>query len=394
METKYAPPERVDDTTIHEQLTEFQHIPLFTEIFNAIDSVACVINKQRQVVYVNKSFSKSFNVPGFNAILGKRPGEIIGCIHANEEKAGCGTSSSCSFCGAVQAVLESQQSGRTVTRESRITMKSETGGDILGADVLVTATPFHHGENVYSILTLKDISSEKRKSILEKLFFHDITNTIGGLNGLLKMLSQMPDKNDGARLIEISERSTANIMDEINSYRQIAQAESGDLALNITSFTTIAVIKETVDRINYHDISSNKFISIDEKTVPLLIVSDYSILSRILMNMLKNALEATPKSGFVSIGADLTPEAGVRIWVRNQGVLPDSIRSQIFQRSFSTKGTNRGIGTYSIKLLGETYLKGRVDFLSNEKQQTEFFITLPQKLPGAQTRQFFEAVES
>mgnify|MGYP006293419399 CR=1 len=34
----------------------------------------------------------------------------------------------------------------------------------------------------------------------------------------------------------------------------------------------------------------------------------------------------------------------------------------LFKRSFSTKGVGRGIGTYSMKLFGEKYLKGKVDF--------------------------------
>lgn len=39
---------------------------------------------------------------------------------------------------------------------------------------------------------------------------------------------------------------------------------------------------------------------------------------------------------------------------------------RIFQRSFSTKGAKgRGLGTYSMKLFGETYLGGQVSFRSS-----------------------------
>ena len=56
--------------------------------------------------------------------------------------------------------------------------------------------------------------------------------------------------------------------------------------------------------------------------------------------------------------------------VNNPGVIPANIRTQIFQRSFSTKGHGRGLGTYSMKLFGENYLNGKVYFQSNEKQGT------------------------
>jgi signal transduction histidine kinase len=57
--------------------------------------------------------------------------------------------------------------------------------------------------------------------------------------------------------------------------------------------------------------------------------------------------------------------------------MPKEVQMQIFQRSFSTKGKGRGIGTYSIKLLTETYLGGKVSFRSEERHGTTFRIDLP-----------------
>lgn len=58
--------------------------------------------------------------------------------------------------------------------------------------------------------------------------------------------------------------------------------------------------------------------------------------------------------------------------------MPEQVRLQVFQRSFSTKGEpGRGIGTYSIKLFGETYLGGRVSFSSQEPEGTTFTLVVP-----------------
>jgi signal transduction histidine kinase len=56
--------------------------------------------------------------------------------------------------------------------------------------------------------------------------------------------------------------------------------------------------------------------------------------------------------------------------------MADRVRAHVFQRSFSTKGTGRGLGTYSIKLLTERYLGGRVWFESAEGQGTTFHVEL------------------
>jgi len=51
---------------------------------------------------------------------------------------------------------------------------------------------------------------------------------------------------------------------------------------------------------------------------------------------------------------------------------------QIFRRSFSTKGIDRGMGTYSMKLLTE-YLQGEVSFTSSEENGTLFVARYPLK---------------
>ena len=48
---------------------------------------------------------------GKESIYGMRAGECVDCIHAWEEKGGCGTSEFCSECGAVNAVMNSQETG-------------------------------------------------------------------------------------------------------------------------------------------------------------------------------------------------------------------------------------------------------------------------------------------
>jgi sensor histidine kinase regulating citrate/malate metabolism len=91
--------------------------------------------------------------------------------------------------------------------------------------------------------------------------------------------------------------------------------------------------------------------------------------------MLKNALEATVESG--TVNAIVEEEKNrIRYIVKNDYVMPKEIQLQIFQRSFTTKGKGRGTGTYSIKLLGEKYLGGKVGFTSAVRDGTSFWIEL------------------
>jgi sensor histidine kinase regulating citrate/malate metabolism len=92
--------------------------------------------------------------------------------------------------------------------------------------------------------------------------------------------------------------------------------------------------------------------------------------------MIKNALEAISEEERVSVSCR-TENKHVSVAVHNPGQMPDPVQKQVFQRSFTTKGKGRGLGTYSMKLLGERYLGGKVGFSSAGDTGTIFTLSLP-----------------
>jgi signal transduction histidine kinase len=104
--------------------------------------------------------------------------------------------------------------------------------------------------------------------------------------------------------------------------------------------------------------------------------TDPTLLRRVMGNLLKNALEATEPGQTVTVGCS-PALAGVELRVHNPGVMPPEVQLQVFHRSFSTKGPGRGLGSYSVRLLGERYLQGRVSFTSTPGSGTTFRLWLP-----------------
>jgi signal transduction histidine kinase len=115
----------------------------------------------------------------------------------------------------------------------------------------------------------------------------------------------------------------------------------------------------------------------------LSLETDRALLGRVLVNMARNALEATPPGGTVRLRSEEEPESGaLRFSVENPGAMPAAVQARVFQRSFSTKGRGRGLGTYGMKLIGERYLCGAVWFDSGP-ETTTFSIRVPPRLPDA-----------
>lgn len=377
--THYAPAKRSTATEILAEADQVGSQKFFTKVFSAMTGIWAVIDKNRQIVYANDELISLMGINSTDLILGKRPGEMISCIHSAEEPSGCGTSRACAYCGAVNTIMESQRTGMKAMMET--TISSLIDGKHKSWDLNVISSPITFNEEIFYVLILQDISGEKRRLALERIFFHDLLNSIGGLSGLLTILKNETEPDEIRELINLSEEISRNITEEIMSQREIRAAESGELKVNFESVNSIELLDTIIRKLSFHEVVSDRYIIKSEDSVNLDFETDKVLLQRVMINLLKNALEATEPLGKVYTGIRKYDDKIV-FWVKNRQVMPNDVQMQLFQRSFSTKGTGRGLGTYSIRLLTENFLGGKVSFISNETEGTVFSVELNIKFPA------------
>jgi PAS domain-containing protein len=374
MDTKHAPGERASKENLQNDFKLFSDLSNVKEILNALPYIAAILNPQRQIVYSNDSLLQMLNLKSVEELLGYRPGEAINCIHSGETGEGCGTSESCKYCGAVNTILKCQEINMPVKDECRIS--SEIKGEQINFDLLVMASPFVVKNVQYIILSLNDISSEKRKLALEKIFFHDVINTAGTLKGIIELMKDIDDDKELRRFISIADTTSKDLVEEILSQRELIAAENNELRVHRDPVLSTNLLRDVVVQILYHPIAVDRSVIIDKNSTEITFTTDLRLIRRVILNMLKNALEATPVHGKVKIGCT-NDDNFVKIRVSNSAFIKREIQLQIFKRSFSTKGSNRGLGTYSMKLLGEKYLGGKVSFTTDEKDGTVFSVQIP-----------------
>jgi hypothetical protein len=372
--TRYAPAARVPLERIVKEYEAVRHIKYIQEILDALPYIGAILNFERQVIYSNQTLLNLIGVSSIDRVLGRRPGEIIQCIHSAREPGGCGTSENCKVCGAIKTILDCQENNTLSKGECRIT--SMVNGITTFFDFLVTVKPISISGSTFFILTLSDISNEKRRKALEKIFFHDVLNMAGSLNGFFNLIRETNDLSEFKELLDMAREVSHHLTDEVLTQRQILFAENGDLTVNLQESDSLEIIKDAISSIQFHDASRNRCIITEQNSLKQNILTDLIILRRVLVNMLKNALEAGSDQDEIRIGC-CRIDQNLRFYVWNKEVMPDDVQMQVFQRSFSSKGGNRGIGTYSIKLLTEQYLKGRVGFESIAGKGTSFYIDLP-----------------
>lgn len=339
---------------------------LFREIIEKLPYPILILNSLRQVVYYNNALIEGFSDLADKVIFGQRPGEIFRCIHSIENE-GCGTTKFCRTCGAAQAIAASLAGREDIEECKIITFNFEA------YDFRVWSYPKTIQGERFVILTLIDISHEKRREIMERTFYHDILNTANGIQGFLRLYFNEANNKD--EIVKSALDFTQILIDEINSQRTISLAEQGELEMTIEKFPLLSLINELVNLYKFLIDFKNINIQLNVEN-HLELKSDKNLLRRIILNLLKNAIEASQDSDIIKIEARREDEL-TKIGVYNQQVMPQEVKLQIFKRSFSTKGKGRGLGTYSIKMLTEKFLKGEVTFRSEEGFGTEFTIAIP-----------------
>ena len=353
---------------------ELQHVNALIEsapnvkaIMDAMPFVVLLLNSNRQIVAANQKVISLLGV-NMNDALGKRPGELIGCVHAVEGPNGCGTGKHCKVCGAVNAILDSMDSGKRITEECRITLKN---GSAL--DWEVTTSPLVIEGQSLICVGVQNISHQKRRNSLEHTFFHDIINQVGAITGFIKL---MADKYEDCDELKEVITLTNELFEEVLSQRNLSLAENGDLQPKHEQVDLSALLPRLGQLYQRHPVAKGKTLSVLAETAPT-IQTDVQLLKRVVGNMLKNALEASSRGQTVTLSCEGADQY-VSIHVHNPAVIPPDVQLQIFNRSFSTKkGAGRGIGTYSMKLLGEKYLNGCVGFISKPEAGTTFTFSVP-----------------
>lgn len=397
--TQFAPAERSDPSEIDRQVEIIKNQPLTARFLESIPVYVLILNQNRQIVYANSVFNNLVGAKDYAELIGKRSGEALHCIHSTETDGGCGTTEFCRMCGAIKATLASQKGNKAV-QECRITLEGNKA-----LDLLVWANQLELQNEKFTIFAFTDIGNEKRKRILEKLFFHDILNTAGGLRGylelaaedeiteldeLIKFTLKLNDKlaenfpadkmlavvSDLDELLGSTLKLSDKLIDEIHTQRIISAAENDELQLSVSAFSSLDILKDILLIFKHHEATTNKKLTISKSAADKIISTDKTLLRKVLVNLTKNALEASSPGQTVELSSVFN-NGIISFTVQNPNIIPRDIQLQIFQRNFSTKGVDRGLGTYSVKLFTEKYLRGTINFISDEKIGTVFTADYP-----------------
>ncbi|NDJ76531.1 MAG: sensor histidine kinase [Chloroflexi bacterium] len=367
--TFFAPAGRANRTVLRQDIEIISHNPVVDTVLKSVSGLIAVLNDKRQILAVNETMLQAFGIDSTK--LGLRPGEAINCIHAHDHPGGCGTSQACMTCGAAITIVTSLNTDTTVQRDCFVTLEKES--QPLDYYFQVQCSPIFVEGRRFLLLFLIDITSQQKYAALERAFFHDIKNLISSLMMSTDLLKTRVDDPEVQKLLARHGETVSRLRAESEIQRVLSDNGASEYQVSRRDIPLSEVFMGLQNQFASHGDS----VHYQEPPPDLTLYTDINLLQRVLANMVINALEASEEGDVVRLWVELA-ESAVTFCVWNRAAIPQKFVPRIFQRNFSTKpGIGRGLGTYTMKLFGETYLGGTVSFSSSEQDGTTFRLTLP-----------------
>ena len=194
------------------------------------------------------------------------------------------------------------------------------------------------------IIALSDVSHELSNQEVDswikliRVLTHEIMNTITPVTSLSEtLLTRVTEDKDLKQGLETIHKTGTELLAFVNNYRRFTHVPQPQPALFY-----VEPFLERMALLCNHEVE----ISVTPKD--LLVYADESLLSHVVTNLLKNAVEAfkeKEKLSFIRLQAYANAQESIIIDVSNNaGLIPEDVASHIFIPFFTTKPEGSGIG--------------------------------------------------
>ena len=209
---------------------------------------------------------------------------------------------------------------------------------------------------------------------LIRVLTHEIMNTVSPIASLSDALAKSMDQNGQSELdvkagLETISDSSKNLIDFVQTYRQLS-----GVAKPIRKALDLQELMDNVIGLNSEFAASCGASCVYRPEEPdLMIYADEGQISQILINLIKNALQAGAKH--IDISAKMGKDDEVIINVANDGEpIPVSAQEQIFVPFYTTKQEGSGIGLSISRQIMRNH-NGTIELLLSDANQTVFQLT-------------------
>lgn len=217
-------------------------------------------------------------------------------------------------------------------------------------------------EKSFTLLTITDLRRQMQAVEVEswekltRVLTHEIMNSLTPIQSIAENMSGKTSNREITEALDTISSSSHSLMQFVKNFREFSILPEAKMRA-----VYLKPLLESSVRIAESYIKEEQ-ISIELICFPpeLMVYTDETLLSRVLINILKNAIEANPHD--IRIEADEKADESVEIRISNDGeLISEDTAEHIFTPFFTTRSSGSGIGlSLSRRII--THLGGTLSF--------------------------------
>lgn len=222
---------------------------------------------------------------------------------------------------------------------------------------------------------IKEQSYLKELGQMSASIAHEIRNPLTALKGFVELLkSEAPTEKDHYFTIMESEFQR---LDMILSDLLFL---SSPRKISVQKVDLVEIVKEVIDFMQFEALMHEVILQLQyDDQIQHVIFGNNVRLKQMLINILKNAIQATGNSGTITIQLYVTTK-DVQIYVQDKGIgMDEEIRKNLFSPFFTTKEEGTGLGLPLVKKVVDDF-NGTIEVESELNVGTTFILTFPNAL--------------
>jgi two-component system, NtrC family, sensor histidine kinase HydH len=208
---------------------------------------------------------------------------------------------------------------------------------------------------------------------LSSAIAHEIRNPVAMISSSLAMAHRCPiDSEQREEMCEIAAREADRLEKLTTEFLRYARPRPPE-----TSPTAVLDTLEYVASVCRAHATDRQVAIAVEAAESLEAELDPAQIQQALLNLVMNAVDASPRGGKVWLKADWDGFSEVQVWVTNRGSqIPETVLSRIFEPFFTTKARGTGLGLAIARNIARAH-GGELSLCSNEPDNICFCLRLP-----------------
>ncbi|PID52021.1 MAG: hypothetical protein CR972_03905 [Candidatus Moraniibacteriota bacterium] len=215
---------------------------------------------------------------------------------------------------------------------------------------------------------------------------YELKTPLANINDIISYFSKENTKNFNKQqknYLQKIKKNTNKLLEMINNMMDLEKLEKGEMNLNITKVEMNEVLKDVHEDFQARCILEKKKCIINLTHPKIYINADKAQLKRVFTNLLDNAFKFTKnKTGVIEIFTEVTSNT-VKIHIKDNGIgISKEDKEKVFKKftqvenNIERKMNGSGLGLPIVKTIVEQ-LNGKIEFESQSKKGSDFYITFP-----------------